>query len=65
MPVPRVPGFVLQSKIGSGTFSDVYKACRVVNTSLPICHLNPEIIIFFCFFYFLIFLKIIFYSEYP
>ncbi|XP_046640835.1 serine/threonine-protein kinase ULK3-like [Daphnia pulicaria] len=29
MPLPRLPGFVLQSKIGSGTFSDVYKAYQI------------------------------------
>ncbi|XP_057377024.1 serine/threonine-protein kinase ULK3-like isoform X2 [Daphnia carinata] len=33
MPLPRIPGFILITKIGSGTFSEVYKAYRFVNNS--------------------------------
>jgi len=47
MPVPRLPGFVLQAKIGSGTFSDVYKAYQIVNIGQYMFFLNPDIIIFF------------------
>ena len=44
MAKPNVPGYVLVSKIGSGTFADVYKAHKQVRTSAGFISVFPFII---------------------